>query len=308
MATFAFDNFHHDSSANHGGGGDMGATTYSSSVDYGAAAAVAEGGNSSSPSSSNYYENLLSTIKAKTWATASPATTTTPTTVPSMASSYVSSATTSASASTSTSSSKSNSDSSIPPFTVPSREVTDALLATSMNELSMMEKERALEDLHGVASIQEEDPTYVEECIQQVNDSILSQITASERIVYTMARNQNYEYVTNSKFVIQFLRCECFHIYNTCKRLCKYFELKLELFGKELLTTDIAQKHMTENDLACLNSGYGQLLNTKDNSGRAILCVVPVCSSMWNSTCSGINKVCDLLCLDPPSVSLRVCS
>ena len=45
---------------------------------------------------------------------------------------------------------------------------------------------------------------------------------------------------------------------------------KLKLFGKDLLTRDIQQSDLTEEDLKLVNSGDYQLLSKRDHCNRAI--------------------------------------
>ena len=175
-----------------------------------------------------------------------------------------------------------------PPVADPSPGMTDALLAKTMNQLSMIEKERALEEIHGVASIDEEDPEMVNRCMNELEIEI-SKI--DNKRAYNEARSISPEYVSSRKFILPFLRADSFNVHDTAHRIVLYFELKLDLFGSSKLVKDITQSDLDDDDMACLESGYGQLLSERDRSGRAILCVVPQCATNFAKSCVGKNKV-----------------
>jgi hypothetical protein len=159
-----------------------------------------------------------------------------------------------------------------PPLFDPHPRSTVALLAQSMNQLSMKEREKVLEEIHGVADILEEEPQFVEQCLVELEDELH---IVPNKDAYETARSRSMDYVSNRKFRLQFLRADSFNVRHAAVRIVAYFEAKLELFGLEKLTKCITQRDLDQDDLACLESGISQLLPVRDTTGRAILCVLP---------------------------------
>jgi hypothetical protein len=168
-----------------------------------------------------------------------------------------------------------------PPLFDPHPRSTDALLAQSMNQLSMKEREKVLEDIHGVADILEEEPRFVELCLVELEEELNK---VPNKDAYETARSRSMDYVSNRKFRLQFLRADSFNVRHAAVRIVAYFEAKLELFGLEKLTKCITQRDLDQDDLACLESGISQLLSVRDTTGRAILCVLPSYTPARTST------------------------
>ena len=96
---------------------------------------------------------------------------------------------------------------------------------------------------------------------------------------YQMALQQDFQYVTSEKFQLQFLHADGFdHPEKAAIRIIQFFQIKLELFGKALLTKDITISdiyNLSKHDKKSLESGFFQLLPVRDVGGRAILCGQP---------------------------------
>jgi hypothetical protein len=159
-----------------------------------------------------------------------------------------------------------------PPLFDPHPRSADALLAQSMNQLSMKEREKVLEDIHGVADILEEELGFVEQCLVELEEELQK---VPNKNAYETARSSSVDYVSNRTFRLQFLRADSFNVRHAAVRIVAYFEAKLELFGLEKLTKYITQSDLDKEDLACLESGISQLLPVRDTTGRTILCVIP---------------------------------
>jgi hypothetical protein len=152
------------------------------------------------------------------------------------------------------------------------------ILAETLNQLSVQEREQVLEDVHGVATIPQEDPDHVQYCLAQL-DYEISQV--ANRDAYVQARAMNVLYVDNRTFRLQFLRSTSFHVRHAAIRMVSYFETKLDLFcsksgeDKELLSRNIRQSDLNEFDLECLRNGYIMRLPVPDHAGRLILVGMP---------------------------------
>ena len=63
------------------------------------------------------------------------------------------------------------------------------------------------------------------------------------------ARIMGVRYVENQAFPLRFLRAERFDAQKAAVRLVRNFQMKLDLFGKELLVKEITQQDLNPQDL-----------------------------------------------------------
>jgi hypothetical protein len=162
--------------------------------------------------------------------------------------------------------------SSLPPTQDPSPESTDALLARELNTLSIQEREKVFEEIHGVDSI-EETPDRPELLNQQLAQMDFELTKIHRKSAYLKARIQSPEYVSNREFLLRFLRVDGYNPKDAADRLVSFFDFKLELFGPKKLTEDIKIEDFYSNldDKAALESGVFQLLPGTDRSRRPIV-------------------------------------
>jgi hypothetical protein len=163
--------------------------------------------------------------------------------------------------------------SSLPPSHDPSPESADALLARELNRMSIQEREKIFEEIHGVDGVDdgnEEDPKFLSQCVEQMEEELRK---LNRKSAYLQAKIQNRGYVSKRDLLLKFLRSETYKPKEAAIRLVAFFELKLELFGKEKLTKEIRAEDFTKNpdDMAALESGLFHCLPGRDRSGRIIL-------------------------------------
>ena len=165
-----------------------------------------------------------------------------------------------------------------PPSFDPNPDFADALLAETMNSLSIEDREKTLHDIHGVADVIEETDSLLLDSLQRLQEEIDSiPNTDLSKQAYLQAFNQNSNYVASKSFRLKFIRADNFDIIKASQRLLKFFEHKLELFGYDKLTKDITQNDLSESpdDIQCLQSGFLQLLPGRDRAGRSICFTSP---------------------------------
>jgi hypothetical protein len=143
----------------------------------------------------------------------------------------------------------------------------NALLANEFTCLSVEEREKALNDIHGVTDATEEDPAVLSNALIQL-DIELDKI-ANKR-AYNMAKAQRPEYVRNRRFLLKFLRAENINAKNAAARIVRSFESKLELFGEDKLAKDITMNDLDPYERELLRSGNVQIL-PRDITGRTVL-------------------------------------
>lgn len=164
---------------------------------------------------------------------------------------------------------------SIPP-TPPKEELTaqeaDTLLAKDMAQLSVAERDQALNEIHGVADEADENPESIVRALVQFEEALQH---IPQREAYELAKSMSVDYVSSRKLLLMFLRADRFDVKKAALRIVRFFEYKLELFGPDLLTKDIKMDDLNEDDLDCLWSPFSQTLPQRDSSGRGISILMP---------------------------------
>jgi hypothetical protein len=144
----------------------------------------------------------------------------------------------------------------------------DSLIAKEMTRLSMDEREKALDDVHGIGKSVNEEPAFVSTILQELENhlNVIKWNTA-----YAEAEALSTEYVVNHDFRMMFLRSEQYTVKDAAERMIRFFDLKQALFGTEKLVKDITLEDLDEDDTECLTSGYAQISPKKDSAGRTIV-------------------------------------
>ena len=145
---------------------------------------------------------------------------------------------------------------------------------SELNKLSIEERNEVNYDVHGVSDLMNEDPTFVRRSISSFK-SELNKIPDKEKKAYLLALDQDVDYVLDEKILVMFLRAVQFNIKSAATRFITFFETKLELSGRDKVGRDIRVGDLDEDDIACLESGYAQVLNARDRAGRAIFILMP---------------------------------
>lgn len=130
------------------------------------------------------------------------------------------------------------------------------LLTDGFNQLSVKEREFALDTLHGVVQPIDESPEgFIDNALQNLDVAIAK--IKRQRMAYDMAIFLNPGYVQNRDFRINFLRGARYDVTLTATRLIKHFELKLELFGLDCLVRDITFDDLDDDAAEMyLRAGY----------------------------------------------------
>lgn len=157
---------------------------------------------------------------------------------------------------------------------VPTKELGDEFIS-ELNKLSMQERDEVTHDVHGINSVSEEDPEFISRSLESF-ESALRIIPESDKEAYLKAREKNSDYVMSRKFVLMFLRADQFDTKASAARFVAFFQIKLDLFGEDKLDRDIRLDDLDEDDVTCLESGYAQVLNSRDRAGRAIFMLMPM--------------------------------
>ena len=145
----------------------------------------------------------------------------------------------------------------------------DSDIAKHLSKLSTQDRLSIYHDVHGVNDKFKESPELIEISLQKLRKRLE---TIKDRAEFELAKSINPDYTLDRDFLLKFLRAERFHIRKAAIRVTLHFKAKLKLFGEALLTRDIVQDDLTEDDMAVLHYGAPSVLPARDNSGR-IVCV-----------------------------------
>lgn len=144
----------------------------------------------------------------------------------------------------------------------------DSSLAKQLNQLSIDERGRMFEHIHGVAPRIEETPEFIDSKLQDLHCQ-LGRMTPKPQ-AYFLAIRQNEGYVMSKSFGLMFLRSELFDVPKALTRLLLFLEKKLEYFGPDALTRSLRLSDLSEGAQSTLENGSFQLLPFRDQSGRLI--------------------------------------
>jgi hypothetical protein len=147
----------------------------------------------------------------------------------------------------------------------------DAALAKEMNELTVQERGRIFDEMHGVAKEQDETPEFVANSLDLL-DEALGRLPYSKRRDWDRALFLKPSIQKDSTFKIMFLRTESFDACRAAERMARFFTLKRFLFGDEKLVKTITLDDLDEPEIELLTSGAPPILvPNKDQTGRPIL-------------------------------------
>eukprot|EP00934_Nitzschia_sp_Nitz4_P006172 Nitzschia sp. Nitz4//scaffold44_size153857//48705//50223//NITZ4_002711-RA/size153857-augustus-gene-0.18-mRNA-1//-1//CDS//3329552127//6162//frame0 len=151
--------------------------------------------------------------------------------------------------------------------------VAHDLLSNDLNKLSLDEQEKLIFEVHGLPQPRFDDPENIDELLLELERQIL---LIGNREAYDHAKYLNPDYVSSRFFRLMFLRGDFFDVKLAAERIVYHFEMKQHLFGKgEILGRDVRISDLNEDDMGALESGFIQLLPSRDVSGRLVVLVAP---------------------------------
>jgi len=139
-----------------------------------------------------------------------------------------------------------------------------------LKQFTLKERQTINHEVDGtVIGTTAESPAFIESAMQELDAEL---VKIRSKSAFDFALFISPRYVKNAKFQLMFLRSEKFHIRKAAKRMVAFFDLKMKLFGMDMIAKDVSLSHMTEDDREALYAGGDQLLpNGRDSSGRIIL-------------------------------------
>ncbi|CAJ1932603.1 unnamed protein product [Cylindrotheca closterium] len=147
----------------------------------------------------------------------------------------------------------------------------DADIAKSMHELSFQERQNVQEEIHGVSSTEPEMPERIAVCLNEL-DAHLGSMKAGTS--WELAEGMNPAYVKNKDLRMMFLRAQKYDSKEAAAQIIRFFDVKADLFGNDMLAKDITIDDLSDDDKACLQNGSMQI-PSNDRAGRPILLYLP---------------------------------
>jgi hypothetical protein len=142
------------------------------------------------------------------------------------------------------------------------------MIAEELSKLSLSDREKAYEDVHGVRNLVEESEHLITESLLDMEKELK---LIDNRFAYDQAERASKDYVSCRKLRLTFLRATLFDPKKAATRLVDFFNSKLELFGAEKLVKNITYEDLGEDSMEAMKQGAQQILPTRDSQGRAVL-------------------------------------
>jgi hypothetical protein len=155
--------------------------------------------------------------------------------------------------------------------TITAEKVDDptTVIAQAMNNLTIQEREHAYEDMHGVSEMVQETPQLIAETLYQM-EHCLQKI--HHKPAYDLAISIGGDYVRDPKLLLMFLRADRFDPELAAKRLIKFMDWKLKLFGRDKLCQwHIGLDELGDDAKFMVESGIMQTLPSRDSRGRVVI-------------------------------------
>jgi len=161
----------------------------------------------------------------------------------------------------------------------------ERLLQEEMMKLSLQDRNRSQEEIHGVSCLAvEESPSLLKKSLHELDLRLNGEkIPTEEKKAYLKSQelfaNQNKPtYVNTEEFRLRFLRSQLFDVANAARCIAKYIALASELFGEIALQRPIRISDFSKAELREFRKGRYQFLPYRDRAGtrgRRILSVFP---------------------------------
>ena len=163
-------------------------------------------------------------------------------------------------------------------------EATDKFLSAELKRLTIYEREKATEDIHGISAVIEETPEFVQAKVHAFDEEVFKLRRRHARIstsnfttAYEKALFLNPQLVSHDvDFKLMFLRGDSFDVEKAAHCYMLHFTTKLQLFGwdkfaKQSITLD----DLNDEEHDILSRGGIQPLPLKDRAGRHVMLVFP---------------------------------
>lgn len=152
----------------------------------------------------------------------------------------------------------------------------DNILSHELLQLSLEERNAALEEIHGVHSnAVKETPELIAESFAQLKFELEEMIPPEKKQAYQKSQALPNTFVNTDSFRLRFLRCTLFDPTRAALEITKYLEYASILFGDIALQRPIRISDFSKAELRAFREGRLQFLPYGDRSGRRVFIIFP---------------------------------
>ena len=154
------------------------------------------------------------------------------------------------------------------------QEDVDAILAKELYKMSVIDRNKVQEEVHGVYCIApEETPQLVLHTIQTFTQEfkrLTTTTTTTMDFQQALQQQKTHAFVHIQEFVFRFLRSELFDGIKAAKRMILNLQLLYKYFGIEGIQRPLRLADLTKQEFDLLRNGNNQILPSRDRAGRLI--------------------------------------
>lgn len=147
--------------------------------------------------------------------------------------------------------------------------IDENVLVQELNALSVKERERIYEEMHGIVDVIEETPSFVTEKLAEMR-SLIKEIPAKKKKALERAIFLRPSIHSDDKLHLMFLRAKKFDTLASANMMVQHFENKLALFGEDLLVKKITLDCLSPKEMEIVRTGSIQMLRNRESKGRVI--------------------------------------
>jgi hypothetical protein len=147
----------------------------------------------------------------------------------------------------------------------------DLALAAEFHRLSVQDRNKILEEVHGVNfAVSNETPHLIQTSLQQLQVEI-RKIRSKPAYDHAMRSNHvDTSYIQSPEFQLRFLRAVLYNIKQAAYRYTRHLDLLYEFFGEVSLQRPIRYSDLSKVEKDCIREGRRQIFPSRDRSGRLI--------------------------------------
>jgi hypothetical protein len=166
----------------------------------------------------------------------------------------------------------SSSNSSFSKLSTTSKLDVDTALAKELHKLSVQDRNKVQEEVHGVQfAVPEESPQMIETAMQCLQTEI-QKIKGKPAYDYAMRSSQlDTTFIQSTEFKLRFLRAVLYDAKQAAGRYIRHLNLLQEFFGDAALQRPLQLSDLSKVERDCIKEGRRQILPSRDRSGRLIM-------------------------------------
>jgi hypothetical protein len=160
----------------------------------------------------------------------------------------------------------------------------DRFLAVELNRLSTFDRERTMEEVHGVYSsaaaggggggggdLHDRGGAALRRALTEFEAEICRLSGPQQRGAYDEALRLDGRYVTDPSFRAQFVWAERFDVPRAVRRMMNFLSMARDVFGPDALVRPILWTDLSPGAKKFLTDGTSQILPSRDSAGRRVV-------------------------------------